>query len=350
MRLPALLCSALFAGLLPAQETDPAIPPMAVRKALQWMQDQNAEKREAAYRTFQLYGESAKEVYTATLEKARTSHEKRLTRLLNDKSENPYHGTDLLTEELKAERERIYPLIRTDYKKDSAKIKMLRGEIESLTNLNAKLRKLSHADSSKFDTAVSSISTALAEVRRELILAEGEELEDQELDHLAALQDSFDGEVYLKTKSQIASIQKEVAALKEATDANAACAWANSSQKDFTKLLNDNRSLFGITPLRMEERLSAAATGHSNDMATIGFFSHTSPVKGKKSPGDRARAADYKYRWSGENIFMGSTSHASAYNAWFGSDGHRFIMFSDGPNLIGIGPHGKHWTMMTGKK
>jgi uncharacterized protein YkwD len=47
---------------------------------------------------------------------------------------------------------------------------------------------------------------------------------------------------------------------------------------------------------------------------------------------------------------MGSSSHTSAYNAWFGSDGHRFIMFSDRPNLIGIGPHGKHWTMMTGRK
>ncbi len=72
---------------------------------------------------------------------------------------------------------------------------------------------------------------------------------------------------------------------------------------------------------------------------------------GKPLEGVEVRfAEDGEILVRGENIFMGSASHNSAYNAWFGSDGHRFIMFSDGPNLIGIGPHGKHWTMMTGKK
>jgi uncharacterized protein YkwD len=47
---------------------------------------------------------------------------------------------------------------------------------------------------------------------------------------------------------------------------------------------------------------------------------------------------------------MGSASPVAAYDAWFGSDGHRFIMFANGPNLIGIGPYGRHWTMMTGEK
>ncbi len=349
MRLLTLLCTALLAANLPAQD-DPAIPPMAVRKALQWMQDQDPEKRQAAYRTFQLYGESAKNVYTATLEKARTSHEKRLTQLLNDENANPYHRTDLLTEELKTERARIYPLIKTDYKKDPSKIKMLQREVESLAKLNATLRKTAQTDPSKFDAAVSAISTALAEVQRELTLASSETPESEELDTLLALRESFDGEVYLKTKSQIASIQKESAELKTTHEANAASAWADSSQKDFTHLLNENRSLFGLTPFLMEERLSAAATGHSADMETLKFFSHQSPVKEKKSPADRARLAKFQYRWNGENIYMGSTAPSAAYNAWFGSDGHRFIMFSDGPNLIGIGPHGKHWTMMTGRK
>ena len=209
---------------------------------------------------------------------------------------------------------------------------------------------LASADSGSFDASVSTISTALAEVQREILLAQGEELASEELDQQGALKESFDGEVYLKTKSQIAAVQREIAALKKVNATNAACGWANLSQKDFSKYLNENRSLFGITPLLMEERLSEAATGHSVDMATIGFFAHQSPVKGKKSPGDRARIAKFQHRWTGENIFMGSSSHTSAYNAWFGSDGHRFIMFSDRPNLIGIGPHGKHWTMMTGRK
>ncbi|MDE0861464.1 MAG: hypothetical protein OSA93_14975 [Akkermansiaceae bacterium] len=350
MRFSTLLCAVLLAAPLGAQDTEPVIPAMAVRKALQWMQDKDPGKRQAAYRTFQLYGESAREVYQGTLEKAFAAHEKRLGRLLNDKSANPYLGSDLLTEELQTERARIFPLIHTDYKKDPGKIGMLQGEMESLTKLNRQLRMLASADSGSFDASVSTISTALAEVQREILLAQGEELASEELDQQGALKESFDGEVYLKTKSQIAAVQREIAALKKVNATNAACGWANLSQKDFSKYLNENRSLFGITPLLMEERLSEAATGHSVDMATIGFFAHQSPVKGKKSPGDRARIAKFQHRWTGENIFMGSSSHTSAYNAWFGSDGHRFIMFSDRPNLIGIGPHGKHWTMMTGRK
>jgi uncharacterized protein YkwD len=350
MRFSTFICAALMATPLGAQEPEPVIPAMAVRKALQWMQDKDPSKRQAAYRTFQLYGKSAKDVYQSTLEKAFAAHEKRLGRLLNDKSANPYLGSDLLTEELQTERARIFPLIHTDYKKDPGKIRMLQGQMESLTKLNGQLRLLASADSAGFDSSVSAISTALAEVQREIFLAQGEDLASKELDQHGALKESFDGEVYLKTKSQITAVQREVAALKKANEANAACVWANSSQKDFSKHLNKNRSLFGITPLLMEERLSAAATGHSVDMATIGFFAHQSPVKGKKSPGDRARMAKFQYRWTGENIFMGSSSYTSAYNVWFGSDGHRFIMFSKGPNLIGIGPHGKHWTMMTGRK
>ena len=46
---------------------------------------------------------------------------------------------------------------------------------------------------------------------------------------------------------------------------------------------------------------------------------------------------------------MGSSGFDAAYSAWFGSDGHRFIMFGDGCNVLGVGISGKHWTMMTGK-
>ena len=53
---------------------------------------------------------------------------------------------------------------------------------------------------------------------------------------------------------------------------------------------------------------------------------------------------------SAENIFKGSSVYTSAYNGWFASDGHRFIMFARGPNLIGLGPVGNHWTLMTGRR
>ncbi|MBT7969944.1 MAG: CAP domain-containing protein, partial [Verrucomicrobia bacterium] len=148
----------------------------------------------------------------------------------------------------------------------------------------------------------------------------------------------------------ITNIRKEIESQVSARLDNNASGWASVSQKDFANHLNEFRSLFALTPLRLEEKLSDAAVGHSRDMASMGFFAHQSPIPKKKSPGDRARLAGFKHRWSGENIFMGSASPVAAYDAWFGSDGHRFIMFANGPNLIGIGPYGRHWTMMTGKK
>ncbi|MGB0993988.1 MAG: CAP domain-containing protein, partial [Akkermansiaceae bacterium] len=132
---------------------------------------------------------------------------------------------------------------------------------------------------------------------------------------------------------------------------NADCKWANGSQKSFSDHLNKQRALLGLQPLLLEERLSAASFGHSQDMRSAGFFSHTSPIPGKRSPADRARKAKFKGSWTGENIFMGSPSPMAAYGGWFGSDGHRFIMFTrGGSNVIGVGVAGGHWTMMTGRQ
>ena len=267
-----------------------------------------------------------------------------------DERKNPFLELDLLAEKLETERARIYKLIKIDYKKDPTKVRMLLDEIDDLAKINSRARKLAAKNSQEFATAMMVIGTSMAEVDRELKRAEGEEFEEGNLDAEETLNNCYEGGVYLKTKSHVTMLRKEVAELEEAKAANDAAAWANGSQKDFTHHLNNFRSLFALTPLRLEEKLSDAAVGHSKDMATVGFFAHTSPVEGKSSPGDRARMAGFKHAWTGENIFMGSTSPVSAYNAWFASDGHRFIMFAKGPNLIGIGPLGKHWTMMTGRK
>jgi uncharacterized protein YkwD len=85
-------------------------------------------------------------------------------------------------------------------------------------------------------------------------------------------------------------------------------------------------------------------------MASKDFFAHESPVPNKKTPWDRAKLAEFDGQASGENIFMGSANYQASYNGWFGSDGHRFGMFSDGPNCMGIGISGVHWTMMIGSK
>lgn len=340
----------LAISLLPAQETEPVIPTVVAKKALQWMQNPDPAKRAAAYRTFQLYGDEGGAIYRRMLEQARSLHERKLADILENERSNPYSELPEIVESLTLERDRIYKLIKTDYKKAPDKIAMLRREVDSLAGLNERARKIAAKDPAALDAAIEIVATALAEVIREVNIIDEVEFDRDQLNLDAALNEAYEGKIYLKNRSTVTRIRKEVSELTAARSDNDACEWANGSQKDFSHHLNEFRSLFALTPLRMEEKLSDAAVGHSRDMASMGFFAHQSPIPEKKSPGDRARLAGFKHRWSGENIFMGSTSPIAAYNAWFGSDGHRFIMFANGPNLIGIGPHGKHWTMMTGSK
>ena len=340
----------LASPLMSAQEAEPAIPAIVAKKALQWMLNPDPAKRTAAYRTFQLYGDEGGAIYRRILEQARELHGRKLAETLDNEGSNPFSELAEISESLTSERERIYPLIKTDYKKQPDKIAMLWREVDSLAKLNERARKIANKDPATLDASVKVIATALAEVTREIDLIDEVEFDRNELNLDEALKGVYEGEIYLKNRTSATRIRKESSDLAAARTANDACNWANGLQKDFSHHLNEFRSLFNLTPLRMEEKLSDAAVGNSLDMASMGFFAHQSPIPEKKSPGDRARLAGFKHRWSGENIFMGSGSPIAAYNAWFASDGHRFIMFAKGPNLIGIGPHGKHWTMMTGSK
>lgn len=333
-------------------------PPSAqvTRTALQWMQSPDRARRQAAYRSAHLLGKEALPAFTAALRKARQFHNKRLDALLDDRSANgnPYLKLEPLAEKLTPERERVYALIKTDYKKDPAKIRMLRDEFEGIERLFEQSTRITRSDPSAFDKKVEAMASVLVEFNLEVARFEDDASinPDAPLDELRqdALTESFDGDRYLQSKTHFAALRKESAALAAAESANDQCSWANAAQKNFATHLNYERAVMGLQPLYLEPLLSKAATGHSSDMASLGFFDHSSPVEGKRSPGDRARQAGFKYRWTGENIFKGSSAHTAAYNGWFASDGHRFIMFAKGPNLIGLGPVGSHWTLMTGRR
>ncbi len=336
-----------------AQEAEPAIPANAAKTALQWMLNADPEKRAAAYRTFQLFGDEGSEIYRRTLEQARELHGQKLNTILENDRTNPFFALPELIEELETERARIYVLIKTDYKKEPSEIKMLQGEIESLIKLNQKARKIAQNKSENLTKSVKTIATALSEVIHEISVIDGDgqvEKGQKKPDFETSLKAVYEGEVYLQNRDTIASIKKEIADLASAKKENNTAAWAKGTQISFAHHLNEFRSLFALTPLVLEQKLSDASVGHSRDMASLGFFAHQSPIEGKTSPNDRAKLAGFKHRWTGENIYLGSTSPVAAYDAWFASDGHRFIMFAKGPDLLGIGPVGRHWTMMTGKK
>lgn len=109
--------------------------------------------------------------------------------------------------------------------------------------------------------------------------------------------------------------------------------------------LNCIRIALGLPALRIDERLGNAARDHSHDMATLGFFDHSSPVPGKKTFGDRASRAGTSA--SAENIAAGHTRGEGAIEAWWYSPGHHKNML--GPHArTGLGRSAQTWTQLFG--
>jgi uncharacterized protein YkwD len=75
-----------------------------------------------------------------------------------------------------------------------------------------------------------------------------------------------------------------------------------------------------VPALSWNTKLAQAAAGHSHDMATNNYFSHTS-LDGRTFD-QRIVATGYAYSTLGENIYGGPGSIDSAMAGWLASPGH----------------------------
>jgi uncharacterized protein YkwD len=108
-----------------------------------------------------------------------------------------------------------------------------------------------------------------------------------------------------------------------------------------------------VAPLYMQAQLRDAARGHSLDMATQNYFSHTS-LDGRTFS-DRISAAGYGAFPRGENIAAGYPSAAAVVNGWMASTGHCTNIMNGAYRAIGVGyayrsgsPYGHYWTQNFG--
>lgn len=112
-------------------------------------------------------------------------------------------------------------------------------------------------------------------------------------------------------------------------------------------LVNREREAHGESPLAVNAKLTRAAQGHSEDMASGDYFSHYAPDG--SSPLDRMRASGYIYSAQlgyevGENIAWGTlwlASPQSIVSSWMASPEHRANILDSGYRETGIGvsPH-----------
>jgi len=125
--------------------------------------------------------------------------------------------------------------------------------------------------------------------------------------------------------------------------------YLNEGEMTIMRMTNQYRYWLGIHPLHIEKHLSAAVREHCEDMKRLGFFSHSSPLPGKKSPTDRAHRAGYTGKGCGENLYSGSDP-VGAVKAWWHSAGHRLNMLNAGYWELGVGCSGMCGQLFGGRR
>jgi len=107
---------------------------------------------------------------------------------------------------------------------------------------------------------------------------------------------------------------------------------------------NIERVKYGRTVFRHSPSLEKAAQGHSKDMVIHNFYSHTSPVSGKRSFSDRLRIVGISNSYSAENIHNDNLSNPTYWTFasalvkdWMDSPGHKGNILNSQLTYLGCG-------------
>lgn len=102
--------------------------------------------------------------------------------------------------------------------------------------------------------------------------------------------------------------------------------------------INQHRQRYGLSPLRVNKRLTQAARAYSKQMADYNFYRHTG-VQGD-TPRQRVEAQGISAEFVGENLFQfpqRGNPVTVAVQGWMGSAGHRRNILMSRMTETGIG-------------
>lgn len=117
-------------------------------------------------------------------------------------------------------------------------------------------------------------------------------------------------------------------------------------EQQVLNLVNKERQKHGLQPVKLDSKLNAASLDHSKDMQARNFFSHQSPIAGKRDFWQRAQ--NFGTTANSENIAMGQQTPQKVVEGWMNSSGHRRNILSPRATRMGIGRVGNYWTQMFG--
>lgn len=115
-------------------------------------------------------------------------------------------------------------------------------------------------------------------------------------------------------------------------------------ERRVAELVNAERLVAGLQPLRLDPGLSRVARLKSRDFVTGGYFGHESPTYG--SPFEMMKQFGFTYRMAGENIALGHRTPEQVHEAWMNSPGHRSNILNPDFDTIGVGYYEYGWTQM----
>lgn len=106
------------------------------------------------------------------------------------------------------------------------------------------------------------------------------------------------------------------------------------SIKQVVEKTNEARIAAGLQELRVSPLLQAASADKALDMASVGYFSHSSP-KGVE-PWDWIDKNRYAYLLAGENLAINFSDPEKLLAAWLGSPEHKANILNPAYRDIGV--------------
>ena len=137
----------------------------------------------------------------------------------------------------------------------------------------------------------------------------------------------------MRSPAQVAALCAAfVIALSVISGASAAV-FSRTSESRIIGAMNRVRTEHGLRPLRVVERLHAAARAHSADMIRRGYFGHGAFARRMDGYGVQARVV-------GENLAWGSgvySAPGTIVHEWLVSPEHRANLLRPGFSAVGVG-------------
>ena len=102
---------------------------------------------------------------------------------------------------------------------------------------------------------------------------------------------------------------------------------------------NAERQAHGVAALEYSDALALAARTHAAEMASLGYFSHSSPSDGSRTPPERAANAAFPFLVVGENIARMPSDNVAVdtTRGWMDSPGHRENLLLPDFTHVGFG-------------